>query len=135
MRLDGRETSRVLGDSAVRRIARVVTRLAGRIRRALPFHSFNMTMTHDPAVGTTHLPLDCRNHRNRSFRMLTCPECSRRCKSLSGLRRHQSSVHRNDPGLSIPVTEVHKIYHPNLNGTYNTLPLVLLHLILCRPAL
>ena len=49
-----------------------------------------------------------------------CPQCDRRCKSLGGLKRHQNSIHRDDPGLCIPVTELQKIYHPNLNGTYST---------------
>lgn len=53
--------------------------------------------------------------------LLPCPECSRKCKSLSGLRRHQRSIHCDDPGLSVPITELRRIYHPNLNGTYSTL--------------
>jgi hypothetical protein len=57
--------------------------------------------------------------------LFTCPECDRRCKSLSGLRRHQNSTHRNDPGLNIPVTELRRIYHPNLNGMYNALRITL----------
>lgn len=48
-----------------------------------------------------------------------CPQCSRRCKSLSGLTRHRNSAHGNDARLNIPVTELHRIYHPSLNGTYN----------------
>ena len=53
--------------------------------------------------------------------MFTCPQCERRCKSLSGLRRHENSIHQNDPGLNVPVTELRRIYHSNLNGTYNGL--------------
>ena len=49
-----------------------------------------------------------------------CPQCGRRCKSLSGLTRHQNSIHKDNPGLSIPVTELRRTYHPHLNGTYNT---------------
>ena len=49
----------------------------------------------------------------------SCPQCNRRCKSLSGLSRHQNSVHQNDPRLSVPLTELRRIYHPNLNGTYH----------------
>ena len=57
--------------------------------------------------------------------LFTCPQCDRRCKSLSGLKRHQNSVHGDDPGLSIPVAELQKLYHPNLNGTYNVLDIPL----------
>jgi len=56
---------------------------------------------------------------------LTCPQCSRRCKSLGGLTRHRNSAHGSDPRLNIPVTELHRIYHPNLNGTYNALIITL----------
>ncbi|KAF9778110.1 hypothetical protein BJ322DRAFT_1014885 [Thelephora terrestris] len=52
---------------------------------------------------------------------LTCPQCSWRCKSFSGLRRHQNSLHRDDPGLTIPVTELRREYHPDLNSTYTTI--------------
>ena len=51
---------------------------------------------------------------------ITCPQCSQGCKSLSGLRRHQNALHRDDPGLSVPVTELRRVYHPHLNGTYTT---------------
>jgi len=57
---------------------------------------------------------------------LTCPQCNQRCKSLSGLKRHQSSVHADNPGLSIPVTELQRVYHPDLNGTYNVLDIYLI---------
>ena len=50
-----------------------------------------------------------------------CPQCGRRCKSLSGLTRHRNSAHGSDPRLNIPVTELRRIYHPNLNGTYSAL--------------
>ena len=61
-----------------------------------------------------------RHGRLRSFIMLfICPQCDQRCRSLSGLRRHQNSVHQNNPGLSIPVAEIQRIYHPHLNGMYN----------------
>ena len=56
---------------------------------------------------------------------LTCPECSQRCKNLSGLRRHQNSIHRNDPGLSVPVTKLQRTYHPILTGTYTPYPITL----------
>ena len=49
----------------------------------------------------------------------TCPQCNQTCKNLSGLKRHQNSVHTNNPGLGVPVAELQRIYHPNLNGTYN----------------
>jgi len=48
-----------------------------------------------------------------------CPQCSRRCTSLSGLTRHQNFAHTNDPGLNIPITKLRRVYHPSLNGTYN----------------
>ena len=51
---------------------------------------------------------------------LPCPECTRSFKNLSGLRRHQNAVHRNDPGLSVPIAELRRIYHPILTGMYNS---------------
>ena len=54
-----------------------------------------------------------------------CPQCSRRCKSLSGLTRHRNSAHGDDPGLRVPVTELRRIYHPHLNGTCNPLHVAL----------
>ena len=51
--------------------------------------------------------------------LLTCPQCGRRCKNLSGLKRHENSAHGEDPGLGVPVAELQRNYHPNLNGTYN----------------
>ena len=59
---------------------------------------------------------------------ITCPQCDRRCKNLSGLKRHQSSVHRVDPGLTLPITELQRVYHPNLNGTYKILDITLFSL-------
>jgi uncharacterized C2H2 Zn-finger protein len=50
--------------------------------------------------------------------MLTCPECGQRCKNSGGLTRHQNSAHNHDPGLNIPVTELQRVYHPHLNGTF-----------------
>lgn len=50
-----------------------------------------------------------------------CSQCGRMCKSLSGLRRHQNSIHQDHPGLSVPVAELRRVYHPNLNGTFNAL--------------
>jgi len=47
-----------------------------------------------------------------------CPRCDRRCKNLSGLRRHENSAHGGHPGLSVPVTELRRSYHPNLNSMY-----------------
>jgi hypothetical protein len=55
-----------------------------------------------------------------------CPQCDRRCKNLSGLKRHQNSVHGDHPGLHLPVTELQQNYHPNLNGTYNIFVITLL---------
>ena len=54
-----------------------------------------------------------------------CPQCHQKCKSLSGLRRHENSAHRDHPGLSIPVTELRRTYHPSLSGMYTTLPTLL----------
>lgn len=51
--------------------------------------------------------------------LFTCPQCGRRCKNLSGLRRHENSAHGEHPGLNIPVTELRRSYHPNLTSTYN----------------
>ena len=47
---------------------------------------------------------------------LACPQCDQRCKSLSGLKRHQTSVHSSHPGLSVPTTELQRVYHSTLNG-------------------
>ena len=47
-----------------------------------------------------------------------CPECARSFRNLSGLRRHQNAIHRNDPGLSVPVAELRRVYHPKLTSTY-----------------
>lgn len=55
----------------------------------------------------------------------TCDQCGRRCRSLSGLTRHRNSAHGSDPRLNIPVTELRRIYHPNLNGTYSVLIITL----------
>ena len=60
--------------------------------------------------------------------LFTCPQCDRTCKNLSGLKRHQNSVHANNPGLSVPVAELRRIYHPNLNGMYNILDIIPLSL-------
>ena len=50
-----------------------------------------------------------------------CLQCNRRCKNLGGLKRHKNSAHSEHPGLSIPVTELRKNYHPDMNGMYNIL--------------
>ena len=57
-----------------------------------------------------------------------CPQCSRRCKTLSGLTRHKNSAHGDDPRLSIPIAELRRVYHPSLNGTYNFLNITLFSL-------
>ena len=53
-----------------------------------------------------------------------CPQCPQRCKNLSGLKRHQHSAHQHHPGLSIPVAELRRVYHPSLSGTYIILPML-----------
>ena len=82
-------------------------------------YSLDTTTTHTPAkiVCTPSNPLD--SQILPPGMLFACPECNRKCKSLSGLTRHRNSVHQNDPRLSIPVTELQRIYHANLNGTYN----------------
>lgn len=73
-----------------------------------------------PPPKIVHTPSNLLDSQILSPGMLfTCPECNRKCRSLSGLTRHRNSVHQNDPRLGIPVTELQRIYHPNLNGTYN----------------
>ena len=54
-----------------------------------------------------------------------CPQCNRRCKSLSGLTRYRNSAHRDDSRLAVPVTELRRDYHPSLNGTYNVFTITL----------
>src|SRR6267378_6486982 len=85
----------------------------------LPACSFikGPTMTQDPPIICASSPC-CPLSQQQTLSMVSfmCPQCSRRCKSLSGLTRHQNSVHRNDPELSVPVTELQRIYHPTLNG-------------------
>ena len=56
---------------------------------------------------------------------LACPQCHQQCKSLSGLRRHENAIHRAHPGLSVPVAELHRTYHPNLSGMYSTIATLL----------
>jgi hypothetical protein len=65
-------------------------------------------------------------HSLFSMASFACPQCDRRCKNLSGLKRHQNSMHGDHPGLYIPVTELQRDYHPNLNGTYNIFIITLL---------
>ena len=104
-------------------------------------HSFTLVCSLDVptmARGPLQKPLTFSptpyHHILSSMLSFTCPQCDRRCKSLSGLKRHQISIHGNDPRLSIPVTELRRTYHPTLNGTYNLLDIVTL-LILHRSAL
>ena len=47
-----------------------------------------------------------------SMTLLTCPECGRGCKNLSGLTCHKNAAHTHDPGLTLPVTELRRVYHP-----------------------
>lgn len=51
--------------------------------------------------------------------LLTCPECGRGCKNLSGLTRHKNAAHTHDLGLTLLVTELRRVYHPQLHGTYS----------------
>jgi hypothetical protein len=85
------------------------------------------TMTQDPLLKPTTSPQCSLTHQCILSSMLSfaCPQCNKRCKSLSGLTRHQNSTHKDDPGLSVPVAELQRIYHPSLNGTYNPLDITL----------
>ena len=67
----------------------------------------------------------CRQHILCSMGLFQCPQCGQWCKSISGLTRHQNSAHRDDPGLSLPVTELRRIYHASLNGMCNCLNITL----------
>ena len=109
------------------RRARRLTLGICRSPRPQPNHSSAATTTCDPPPTiTTYAPSSSLYSYTLPLGMwLACPECDRRCKNLGGLKRHQNSAHRNDPGLSIPVTELQVIYHPNLNGTYDTLDTLL----------
>jgi len=49
----------------------------------------------------------------------TCPRCGRTCRNRGGLTQHQNSAHGEHAGLRIPVTELRRNYHPNLDGTCN----------------
>jgi hypothetical protein len=104
-------------------------------------HSFTLvrwfnvpTMARDPLQKSPTFSQSPYHHTLSSMLSFTCPQCDQRCKSLSGLKRHQISVHGDDPRLSIPVTELQKTYHPTLNGTYSPLDVGTL-LILRRSAL
>jgi hypothetical protein len=51
--------------------------------------------------------------------MFTCSDCGRRCKNPGGLTRHQNSVHNHDPRLAVPVAELQRVYHPDINGAFS----------------
>jgi len=57
----------------------------------------------------------------------TCPQCGRTCKNLGGLTQHQNAAHGGHAALSLPVTELQRNYHPNLDGTYNISNIPLSH--------
>jgi hypothetical protein len=82
-----------------------------------------------PPTHTTQLPqslsaihhhLLCQQPRSSSTMSLTCPECGRGCKNPGGLTRHRNSAHLHDPGLTMPVTKLQRVYHPHLHGAYFT---------------
>jgi hypothetical protein len=66
-----------------------------------------------------------RHHPLSLMVAFTCPQCGRRCRNLSGLTQHVNSAHSKHPGLSIPVAELRRSYHPNLTGTYKNLDIIL----------
>ena len=104
--------------------------------RREPSSTKGSLMAPNPSIKRVSNPRHCLS-QHRLYRMVSflCPQCDRRCKSLSGLTRHQVSIHQNNPGLSIPVNELRKVYHPSLNGTYKGLLYHYALLILRRPAL
>ena len=115
---------------------RTSVRLVGNMRQAARIHLLSATRAtsvptcqhNNDDPRTTHKKRSNyssvsphHQHFIPSMVSFMCPQCSRTCKSLSGLTRHKNSAHRDDPRLNIPVTELQRIYHPSLNGTYKTL--------------
>lgn len=92
-------------------------------------------MTHGSTTKTQHV-LQCSfvPHLLPPMVFLTCPQCGCTCKNLSGLRQHENSAHGGHAGLSIPVTDLRRSYHPNLNGMYKafSIPLFSPLLAACR---
>ena len=73
------------------------------------------------SLKTTHTSLNpAALHLSPPEMFFPCPECARSFRNLSGLRRHQNAIHRDDPGLSVPVAELRRVYHPKLTSTYIT---------------
>lgn len=81
------------------------------------------SMSQPRSLHKTTLPstIPLQPHTPSSGMLFPCPQCPQRCKSLSGLKRHQNSAHQNHPGLSVPVTELRRAYHPSLSGTCSIL--------------
>ena len=81
----------------------------------------------DPWLSTKTCHASCCPliHHLSPMLALTCPQCGRLCRNLSGLKQHQNSAHGEHTRLSIPVTELQRNYHPVLNGTYNGLDIPL----------
>lgn len=94
----------------------------GRVVVACRFNVESLTCQQYPATQlqslTAFFPVFL-TYAHFSMASFACPQCDRRCKNLSGLKRHQNSVHGDHPGLYLPVTELQRNYHPNLNGMYN----------------
>ena len=85
-------------------------------------------MSRSHSTKATYVCYLSSHHRLSLMVSVMCPQCDRRCKSLGGLKRHQNSIHRDDPRLAIPVTELQRFYHPNLSGTYEILNITLFSL-------
>ena len=79
------------------------------ISRALPLN--HLSLLSPPSLIPSLCPF--------ILRMFACPQCAQKCKSLSGLRRHDNSIHQGHPGLGMPVNELCQNHHPSLSGTYN----------------
>ena len=78
-------------------------------------------MAHSLSIKTRRTP----QHYLHQMVSFTCPQCGRTCRNLSGLRRHENSAHGEHPGLSVPITELWRNYHPDLNSTCNTFDMTL----------
>ena len=80
-----------------------------------------------PTMAHDHISQHSLSQHHNLPPMLSfvCPQCGRRCKNFSGLTRHRNSAHKDDSRLAIPITELRRVYHPNLDGTYNPLHITL----------